>query len=379
MKKIKEVWSSLDSLDDRIFILTVTVSIFVCVITLAAGVLQGLPWEAQLATFGIFCFMIILLFLGIRFPSRRTLLRFCLVAGANFIFFPISFFASGGIHSGMILFFLVGLFLVAVMLRGNAGGIVFLLSLIGMILSVEFAQHFPDIVAPMSMEQHYQDVKITLIISGFGLYTITMLILMAYNRERQRNAELMETLRNLSVRDALSGLYNRRELFRRLEIMYHGSGKQERKNTLIRENHYIAMFDIDDFKALNDTYGHGFGDQVLSEVAHVLQDMVSAEKGEVAARYGGEEFVCVLIAGSMEEAYSRVEEARKQVSALSWEGRPSLQVHISGGIVSCMDGTDLTSTMREVDALLYQAKGSGKNRICMHPEVGGASCGKKVE
>jgi len=242
--------------------------------------------------------------------------------------------------------------------------IIFVLSLLFDIVMVELAQHFPQLVVPMSLKQHYQDVKVTLLISGFGLYIITVLILGAYEQERRRNEELMDSLHNLSVKDALSGLYNRRELYRRLEVMYGGGEAVKREDTLVRTNHYIAMFDIDHFKVINDTYGHGVGDQVLRDVAGVLQSLVEGKNGEIASRYGGEEFVCVLQAESMEEAVRRVEEARQNVEALTWEEDPGLHVTISGGILSCMEDADLTKTMTQVDRLLYQAKAEGRNRIC---------------
>ena len=188
-------------------------------------------------------------------------------------------------------------------------------------------------------------------------------ILRAYDKERRQNEALVEKLRNMSVKDALSGLYNRRELFRRLELMYSGAPK-ERTETLSRAGHYIAMFDVDDFKSINDTYGHSVGDRVLSTISHVLYDMVNPRNGELSARYGGEEFVSVLAAQSMNEAYERVNRARERVSELRWEDIPGLTVSISGGILSCEDYTDLNQTMHDVDELLYKAKADGKNRIC---------------
>ena len=363
MQKMKRTLQSFESLDDRIFFLTVNVSIIVSIVVLAADMIAGLSIEAQLAVIGILFIMFLLLLLGVRFPARRNILRLCLVAVLNFVMFPLSFFYSGGIHSGMILFFLVGLFLVPVMLRGKTSILLFVLSLVNMIIMIDVAQYRPEFVKPMTLGQHYQDVKVTLLISGAGLYVITVLILRAYNHEHRHNMELMESLRVLSIKDSLSGLYNRRELYRRLEVMYSSQAAHFRKDTLIRENHYIAMFDIDDFKSVNDTYGHATGDHVLQEVSRVLNEMVHPEHGEFAARYGGEEFVCILAADSQQEAYTRVDDARKKIASLKWENHKPAQVTVSGGIISCMKYDQLTESMKEADRLLYSAKTSGKNRI----------------
>ena len=364
MKWIRKIWDSFETLDDRIFFLAVTVSMLLSIVVYIADIIAGLTPEAQIAVLVIFFIMVVLLCLGIRFPKKRSLLRLCFIAVLNFVMFPLSFFYSGGIQSGMILFYLAGLFLVPVMTHGKTGILLFFLSLFAMIITIDIAQHRPDLVAPMTLDQHYQDVKVTLIISGVGLCLITVLILWSYNQERVKNEKLMESLRTLSIKDSLSGLYNRRELVRRLEVMYGSSRERERKTTLVCENHYIAMFDIDNFKKINDTYGHAVGDRVLQEISRVLNELADPEQGEIAARYGGEEFVCILSAQSEEEAFQRVDQARKKIASLKWENDQPPVVTISGGIISCNKETGLTASLKAVDDLLYQAKASGKNRIC---------------
>ncbi|MBQ8094540.1 MAG: GGDEF domain-containing protein [Clostridia bacterium] len=366
IKKIKKhvmhFWHSLETLDERIYFMTLFVAVASGIITCIAGVIQRLPFSVQAITFFILVFTLILLFFSMKHPEYRQGQRIVLVIVINFIFFPLTFFAAGGIHSGMSLFFLVGLFLVAIMLRGNLGGIVFVLSLLLMELTVTMSNLFPQFVSEVTKWQHYQDVKVTLFLSGLPVYAITTLILTAYNRERDQNARLMEKLRNLSTRDELSGLYNRRELFRRLEIAFSGE-KNERNETLKRDNLYVAMFDVDNFKHLNDAFGHGFGDTVLSRIAGVLDRFADIKKGELASRYGGEEFVSVLSAGSLEEAYNRAEEIRRNVVALHFDEVPDLVVTLSGGVISCAGETEIKKVMHDVDELLYQAKAAGKNRI----------------
>ena len=278
------------------------------------------------------------------------------------VLFPLHFFTSGGIYSGMILFFLTGLALSAMLLRGKFGGIVFVLSLLVMCACVVVSVHCPQLVQPMTQRQHRDNMISTLVLAGMALYSTILLILRAYVLERAQNRELMERLRSLSVMDSLSGLYNRRELFRRLEVMY-GGEHSERSETLTCRGHNIAMFDADNFKALNDTYGHSFGDEVLVSISDVLRGMVRPEAGELTARYGGEEFVSILTASDMEEARARIEEARRQIEALRWESNPSVRVSVSCGLISCEKHLDLTNAMHDVDELLYAAKAAGKNRV----------------
>ena len=356
-------WNSLDTLDEQIYFITLFVTGIAAVVSAVFGLIQHLPLVSVGITFAIFIFAVILLLVSIHFPEQRNAQRLCLVLAINIGFFPTIFFASGGIHSGMSMFLLVGLFLSAIMLRGKLSVIVFSISLLLMELTITVADRMPQFVVEMTERQHYHDVKITLFQAGVSMYAITALVFKAYDRERKRNAELMDKLRKLSTRDELSGLYNSRELMRRLEVMF-GKQTRQRADTLTLDGHYISMFGVDDFKPVREKYGHYFGDTVLASVSGVLDRAMDGREGEFAARYGGAEFVCILKAASMDEAYQKADTIREQVSGLQWNEAPKLRITISGGIVSCDPDRDVTQIFHDVDALLYQAKTTGKNRIC---------------
>ena len=366
MKEIKErflrSWSRIDTVEEKVFRIVLVVGMLSALVTIIAGLIQKLPVWSNLVTGAILVFFAGIQCLSRRHPEHERLWRTLLVVGINFVLFPICFFASGGIYSGMIMFYLLGIYLVSLLVAGNLGGIIFVLSVLVLELSVTLSRRFPSLVSEMTPLQHYQDVKVTLFLSAVSLYAISMLVLMAYRRERQEKDALNEKLRNLSMRDALSGLYNRRELFRRLEVMY-GGEEHERSETLTRHGAFIAMFDIDNFKHLNDTYGHSFGDEVLVSVSKTMFSAVRAENGEIASRYGGEEFVLILFADSMDEVYARMDKLRDDISCLRWDEVPTLSVSVSGGLISCEKYEDITVAMHDVDELLYRAKASGKNRI----------------
>ena len=363
IRKITQFWGSLESLDERIYFMTLFVANVAGLVCSVVGIFQGLNLSVVLMTAMIFVFTMILSVISIRYPRHRQMQKVLLVLAINFLFFPSIFFPSGGIYSGVILFFLAGLFLVGITLRGSLSWILFTASLLVMQLTLYIAHKHPALVSPMTEQQHFLDVQTTLFLSGMSVYAITTLILTAYDRERRHNEVLMEKLRNLSTRDALSGLYNRRELFRRLEIVYNDH-PAERSEKLSRDHQYIAMFDVDNFKHLNDTYGHSFGDTVLAAVAHVLDESADPKRGEMAARYGGEEFVCLLTASSLEEAVARVDAMRQKIDMLRFKEVPELVVTISGGVVPCSSENDIKQIMHNVDELLYEAKAGGKNRIC---------------
>lgn len=357
-------WYTLDSLEDRIYHIVLDVAVFISVATVTVGLILRSPASSVISSALVLLYIIILQYVTMRHAQYSKICRILLVLGLNLLLFPSSFLASGGINSGFVLFYLLGLAMCAILLRGNLGGIVFVISMLVMELSVTISTLFPQLVQTMNATQHRQSVKVTLMLSGLALYSIVLLILRAYNKERNHNEELMQKLRDLSTKDSLCGLFNRRELFRRLELMY-GDMPRDRTETLTRDGHHIAMFDVDNFKKLNDTYGHSFGDKVLIDVSRVLHDIARPEHGEITSRYGGEEFVTVLTAESLDAAFERMDEARRKIAALRWDENPEVRVSISGGLLSCEENPDLTQAMHDVDALLYRVKAAGKDQICV--------------
>ena len=176
----------------------------------------------------------------------------------------------------------------------------------------------------------------------------------AYQREREKKEDLLARLDMLARKDELTGLYNRRELFRKLE-----------QTELFAENAYcLVMLDIDHFKSINDTYGHVFGDTVLRTISAELIDRFRRENGELAARYGGEEFVLLLKNNGTDKVAERIDGLRKTIGNMKWEEAPKLSVTISGGIVKCHDYTQISAMLSGADKLLYSAKEGGRNRIC---------------
>ncbi|WP_440876111.1 tetratricopeptide repeat-containing diguanylate cyclase [Thalassotalea sp. PLHSN55] len=161
----------------------------------------------------------------------------------------------------------------------------------------------------------------------------------------------------MSIRDELSGLYNRRFAFNYIDklLVHVTPGKTEL---------HIVMIDIDDFKKINDTYGHPFGDEVIKAVAEIGREILRAD--DIMARIGGEEFLCVLPRLSEQECTAIVQRFREKINArqLTTETGEVISITVSIGIASvdehCFDTQNLYAN---VDKALYQAKAQGKNRI----------------
>jgi diguanylate cyclase (GGDEF)-like protein len=170
------------------------------------------------------------------------------------------------------------------------------------------------------------------------------------------NVELHETATRESVTDELTGLANRRALD---EVLTSEVERARRFGSDLG----LVLIDLDDFKSVNDTYGHLQGDVVLREVARVLRS--SSREIDQPARYGGEELAVVLPGTDLEGAYNRAERIREEIERLRiarLDGRGTLSITTSCGVAAVRAGeADGRALVEAADNALYEAKHSGKN------------------
>lgn len=177
------------------------------------------------------------------------------------------------------------------------------------------------------------------------------------------NVRLRENLRYQSMRDPLTGLYNRRYLEDFLLKQIHQS---ERTKSPIA----LLMLDLDHFKKINDTYGHDAGDVALKELGKILQEDIRV--GDVAARYGGEEFIVVFYNTDEKTIKTRAENIRETVSRLQvkYGAQPVGPITISIGIaIYPTHGRTSNELIESADKALYFAKNNGKNRIVLYSDL----------
>lgn len=186
--------------------------------------------------------------------------------------------------------------------------------------------------------------------------------LMADMEELNRElSQANENLKQLARHDALTGLYNRRVLE---EVTFNESERSRRT----ARGFGIAIADIDDYKKINDTYGHEAGDLVLKELAVILKNSIRST--DTVGRWGGEEFLFVFTETSCQGAMVVIERIRRWVenSIITYRGE---QIHFTITIgLSYHIGDDGAQEMiREADEALYQAKHSGKNRVMCYQDI----------
>lgn len=177
--------------------------------------------------------------------------------------------------------------------------------------------------------------------------------------EQNKDLEIInKKLEELSVTDGLTGLHNRRYFIERL-----GSEFSRSKRHVLCIS--LLLIDLDQFKSINDTYGHQKGDDVLIKVADILKQ--NCRVHDILARFGGEEFIISLCQTGPEGAMIVAERIRKAVEEYQfiYPGAPDFNTTISAGISSYPDIKidNIDDLIRIADASLYEAKRQGRNRI----------------
>ncbi|MDE1543999.1 bifunctional diguanylate cyclase/phosphodiesterase [Dechloromonas agitata] len=188
------------------------------------------------------------------------------------------------------------------------------------------------------------------------IHSILAVMVMVVGSSKALSRTLSE-LEYYSTHDPLTGLHNRRYFN---DILDYEIGRSERH----QHEFSILMLDLDDFKDVNDTYGHPCGDSVLVQVAEVLRSVV--RKGDLATRIGGDEFAIILVETGVDGARVVAEKLRTELRQITFEGEAGKYFHIttSIGVVTYPgDAKSITDLMAGVDLGLYRAKELGKDSI----------------
>lgn len=186
---------------------------------------------------------------------------------------------------------------------------------------------------------------------------------------RKKDFQIKE-LQVLATKDPLTGLFNRRgfeeEVSRLLkDIVYAKENPEARKHFYI-DSISILFFDIDNFKKLNDAYGHKTGDQILQQVAQIIRQKV--RNLDFIGRWGGEEIVAALVGSHESDAWRKAEEIRKAIKSRAKVKNERVTVSVG---VSSLDGTlTFEELIKCADRAMYAAKHErGKDNVVRHSEL----------
>jgi diguanylate cyclase (GGDEF)-like protein/PAS domain S-box-containing protein len=173
------------------------------------------------------------------------------------------------------------------------------------------------------------------------------------------NLRLHETLRSQSIRDPLTGLFNRRFMEEALELELRRAARNQRPLGMI-------MIDMDNFKLINDTFGHEAGDMLLKGLGVLLKSNIRAE--DIACRYGGEEFTLILPEGTGGVTRQRAEFFREAIQRINmqYRGNPLGPITASMGVAVFPDhGRTANDLIAAADKALYRSKNAGRDRVTL--------------
>jgi len=169
--------------------------------------------------------------------------------------------------------------------------------------------------------------------------------------------KLFQETKRLSITDSLTGLYNRRYFYKHIDIEI---ARSKRYGNVFS----VMLFDIDNFKRINDNYGHQAGDIVLQGLAQIL--LTVSRETDIVVRYGGEEFIVILPNTAEEEAAALAERIKNTVeeTVFTLNDSENVNITLSGGIASFpLSAADSKTLLYAADSALYSAKETGKNKI----------------
>ena len=219
------------------------------------------------------------------------------------------------------------------------------------------------LVAEMVMPMHQMPGRIAgtmvIIINIACVTTLATLEAYMYSLKYTRNEEKImqynKRLEEMVSTDALTGLWNRRAMNEHLSLLENGYRKHQKSFS-------VAILDIDFFKKVNDTYGHGMGDFVLKSLSQILKDTMK-DNGSVA-RWGGEEFLLTFEEMKFEDAVKKMDQLRERIAANEFAFKDvNLHLTITGGIEDYAMTDSIDAVITKADERLYTGKTGGRNRI----------------
>jgi two-component system cell cycle response regulator len=235
--------------------------------------------------------------------------------------------------------------------------------------NVEALRHVPIIVLIDEQEQHLMLKGLELGINDYLTVPVELNELEARLKTQIRRKKYQDALRSnyqqsvtKAVTDSLTGLYNRHFLDAHLQNMVASAINNKKPFS-------VMLLDMDHFKSVNDTYGHDIGDEILKELARRMVD--STRSSDLTARIGGEEFMILMPETGIVDAYHIADRMRAKIASTPFKVSHSvgeLLKTISIGIAELnLNGDNAAALIKRADIAVYEAKNSGRNRVCPIP------------
>ncbi len=300
------------------------------------------PLLIGLIYFVLFCF--------VRRGMLERFVRWFTVGLFTFFVIPFFWLIDGGSQGGFH-FFLPAFFIIIPLLLSKSGNLkiflVFFVCLASIIAMILIEYRYPELIRVYGQgKTRLLDIGISMGIADFGLFVTAMVLMNAYKNERNRVALL-------SVTDELTQAYNRRYMNRKI------LDEMSRVRRCDEPPFSVILLDIDQFKSVNDKYGHDKGDEILILFSRMIHDCLRSY--DQFARWGGEEFLIISPNTSLDGALVVAERLRARAESTLFPG--DLRITFSAGVSCFRKDDDLNSIVKRADEGLYKSKSDGRNRI----------------
>ncbi len=347
MKYLKDIikFKTEEPMANQIFNIILIMALFVSAFNIIGNQFIGYPQHVNLK----WVFFIFLTLLVRRYYPNYDILKFIYTLIVLLFFVPLGWMNSGADNNNVIAYIFLIIICLAFVFQGWKQYLLVVLSILEYtaFIIIEFVR--PDWLIQYSESVSFTDRLIQIPMALFSSYLILMYFSKSYTNNFNKYKETNRQLEIIAYTDSLTGVYNRAFIFEKLEDTI--ADKESRRP-------FVTMIiDIDDFKNVNDNYGHLVGDKVLSEFAEAL-NIEFGPYGYVS-RYGGDEFI-LLIYADPKELEMILMKFKHRFSHL--EVIDLCQVTLSGGYDYYKDQS-LDDYLRTIDIALYKAKKTGKNQI----------------
>jgi len=215
----------------------------------------------------------------------------------------------------------------------------------------------------VQMQMVYFSVTVIMLVSVCLLVNEMARLRARLTRQKGELTVALAQIKELAIRDELTGLFNRRHMVSVLNAEGQRTDRSQGRFCL-------CLIDVDHFKAINDEWGHGTGDEVLRSLSNVIA--AGLRETDVVARWGGEEFLVLFTETDCEDATVVIERIRLMLSnTVVSAALPELRVTFSAGLTTYQVDESIVATIARADQALYQAKATGRNRTERHTFCGG--------
>lgn len=316
-------------------------AIVLVVMVLIINIIAGFSMAIWLPL-SVSAILIMVAYVGFSIAKKYSMGTVVLSLELNFLFFPLIFFANGGLSGNGILFFMVGIILSIIIFDDISLWLISFTEIFYYLVLIWMDIYAPNLITPIeSIVLSRVTISLGLICSSIMAGNIFRILIKQNKNERKKIENLLKT-------DPLTKVYNRRYLMEVLD--YYIKNKEFHPLS-------IVLFDIDNFKKVNDSFGHVEGDMVLKNFGKLLKEY---DDEIIASRYGGEEFMVVMPNYNKIRATVRANDIRELAKKVI--GVSSV-VTVSGGVAEYKEGQTIESFTNMADENLYYAKNHGKNQI----------------